>query len=180
MALTELQRDKLDRLVKLKITKEGEDLIGDPRVAVKIAFRMGLIKSWSDNGRFYTLDIPKVGVEKLRPHAVGEFIVDRILQVKDPLNETQKKESAEDNLEEEAEDNPEQEPQTDPSEVKGASGVGEAMSDFVETKKPDYLGFTNEELRQMCRRRGLTGFTTLKKSELADLLEMDDEHPIVP
>lgn len=160
-ALTNMQREKLRRLVKLGIIEEEQNIIWDPRGAVRIAHTQGIITSWSDDGHYYTLTIPKVGVKRLRKHRVGEFIVDRLLSVKDALNETVEKESIKELSETSpTESNSEQELEKDATEENQES--------------QNYNKLTVKELRDLCKEYELVGYSSLRREELIEMLKEHD------
>ena len=129
----------------LGIFEPGVDIFNNPRVALRKAYEAKLITSWSDDGRHYTVDIPKVGTKKLKNHEVGEFIADRFLQVKDPIDETAKKKTKEDK----EEDTPVEAPL-------------------------DYDNLTIPELKEIFRQRDISGYSTMDKADLIKRLEEDD------
>lgn len=91
MVITREQKDKLRRLEDLRVIAPGENPIDDARLALTIAYKMNLIDHWTDHGNFYTIGLKtegKVIEKRLRSNGVGEFIVDRMLSAKDPLDET--------------------------------------------------------------------------------------------
>lgn len=156
MTLTKEKRDKLARLKK--IAKDVPDsVITDPRETLKLAFRLGVIDHWTDTGNFYMIGFPNHKTEKVRVHSVAEFVADKILSVKDPLNETIEKDPLEELLVEEEKDNPEQESEKDFSE-----------------EPLNYDELTVAELKELCKNRELSGYSTLKKDELVTMLELDD------
>ncbi len=163
--LTKEQKAKLKRLEELEIIEEGKDIISNGREAVKLGFRLKLISSWRDKGRFYVLEIPKMKEQTIRTSEVGEFVVDLILKVKDPLNETLKEESVEELAEEEAhEDSPKSEPEKD---------LPEEATEKAELPL-NYNDLTVAELKDLCREREISGFSTMSKAELVEVLEKDD------
>lgn len=164
MNLTAAQKDKLVRLRKLNLIGDDENIINSPRRALVIAYKYNIITSWSDNGQFYTLEFPKTKTKRLRTYEVGEFIADKLLSMKDPLNETATEEPPKENIEEEAKDNPEEEII---SEVEGVSGVGEAMVNALST---DYEELTVPELKDLCKELGITGYSTMRRDELIEAL----------
>ncbi|MGC9424021.1 Rho termination factor N-terminal domain-containing protein [Vibrio sp.] len=160
MTLTKKQEDDLARLKK--IAKDVPDnIVKNPREALKLAFRLGVINHWRDDGNSYLIGFPKLKPVRKRTHQVADFIVDKILSVKDPLNETVEGKPEEEPIQEKTEDNSEQESEKDSTEEG--------------TERPlNYDDLTVAELKDLCRERDLSGYSTLRKDELIMMLELDD------
>jgi hypothetical protein len=160
MTLTKEQKDKLARLKK--IAKDVPDnVITSPREALKLAFQLGIVNHWTDTGNSYTIGFPNHKTEQMRTHKVADYITDKILSVKDPLRETVKEKPKEEPIQKKAKDNPEQESKKDPTEE--------------EPERPlNYDDLTVSELKDLCKDRDLSGYSTLRKDELITMLELDD------
>ena len=86
--LTEKLQEKLDRVNKILKTPESSVLYTDPRYALAFGKKHNLLDSWADYGNHYTFAFHNSKQIQVRPFAVGETIVDRFLQLKDPLQTT--------------------------------------------------------------------------------------------
>lgn len=155
MKLTVEQKNKLERLRKLKIIEGEENIINNPRRALVVAYKHGAIESWSDNGQFYVVRFAKDKPIRLRTYQVGEFIADRLLSMKDPLDETIEEEATEEPVEEKEEDNSERESEKDSVEEAGT--------------KP-YAELTVSELKDLCKELGISGYSNMRRGELIEAL----------
>jgi hypothetical protein len=93
--LTDTQKEKLARVSKITGVDQDAALITDARKAVAFAKEHKLLDSWTDIGHHYVFSFLNAKQITVRPFAVGELIVDRFLQLKDPIHETVSVESKE-------------------------------------------------------------------------------------
>lgn len=49
------------------------------------------------------------------------------------------------------------------------------LAEAIERMKPQYDSMTRDELRALCKERGLSGYGNLRKSELVNMLTEDDK-----
>lgn len=82
------QQEKLDRVNAITGDVWDPILITDARTALAFAMEQKMITTWTDFGGYYTFAFSNSKQTNVIPSAVGEAVVDKFLQLKDPLKET--------------------------------------------------------------------------------------------
>ena len=145
------QDKMIERLTDVGVSGITHRIFTDPREALKVAFKLGVITSWSDNGRFYTVELPSKKVKQLKTKQVCSYMIDRILAAKDPIGET---------LEE----------KTPAKEEETQASAQEGEIDLPEYKPTEYEKQTADRLTKILKDRGLphSGSKSVKIKRLKD------------
>ena len=150
------QNEKLERLVQLGIITDLErDTFKQPRVALKAIESMNILEGWIDMGNHYYLTFINRKPVRLHPKQVWEAIADKLLETKDPIGETAKKET------------PKQEEQTEEQKK-------EIEKIAKEYTQENYEELTSEKLSEILKEKGLP-FSGSKTQKLERLKEANGD-----